>query len=123
RIPLKCRMPVTTCPIDSPVCVAPTRRAWTATAHALFVLTKPRLACMSVFTAMVAYGTVAPAAGSALTTFFGTTLAAGGALSLNQWWERRADAHMRRTRDRPLPRAQLTPAFALGWSLGLSVAG
>ena len=116
-------MPVTSCPIDPPVSIASTRDVWTDTARALIALTKPRLACMSVFTAMVAYGTVTPAAGSALITLLGTTLAAGGALSLNQWWERRADAHMRRTRDRPLPRAQLTPAVALAWSLGLSVAG
>lgn len=78
---------------------------------------------MTVLTAMVAYGTARPTAGPTLVTLLGTTLAAGGALSLNQWWERRADARMRRTRGRPLPQAQVTPATALVWSLGLSLAG
>src|SRR5438046_1229865 len=36
-------------------------------------------------------------------TVFGTAAAAGGAAALNQWWERRADALMHRTKSRPLP--------------------
>ncbi len=80
---------------------------------------------MSVLTAMVAYATARPAGGPAVALFAlaGTALAAAGALSLNQWWERQADAQMSRTRGRPLPQAQLTPAVALGWSLVLSVSG
>lgn len=99
------------------------RLTWPATLGALMALTKPQLAFMTVLTAMVAYGTARPPVGSALATLAGTTLAAAGALSLNQWWERRADAQMRRTRDRPLPQARVTPATALGWSLALSFAG
>lgn len=99
------------------------RAAWSDTLRALLALTKPQLAVMSVLTAMVAFATVRPASGAALATFVGTLLAAAGALSLNQWWERRADAQMRRTRRRPLPQASLSPAVALGWSVALACAG
>lgn len=78
---------------------------------------------MSVLTALVAYGAARPAAGSALATLIGTTLAAAGALSLNQWWERRADALMQRTQGRPLPQGLVTPDTALGWSTALSALG
>lgn len=94
-------------------------------AVALFDLAKPRLAAMSVLSAMVAYTAAAPGRGfahAAIATV-GITLAAAAALSLNQWWERRADALMARTRGRPLPRAQISPVLALAWSLFLSVAG
>ncbi len=78
---------------------------------------------MSVLTTMVAYATARPLAGAALATLAGTTLAAAGALSLNQWWERRADALMVRTRGRPLPSANLSAGEALAWSVGFSIAG
>lgn len=94
-------------------------------AVALFDLAKPRLAAMSVLSAMVAYTAAMPGRGvaHALAAAAGITLAAAGALSLNQWWERRTDALMARTRQRPLPRAQISPALALAWSLALSTAG
>ena len=92
-------------------------------ARALVALTKPQLAAMSVLTALVAYGAARPEPGTVLATVIGTSLAAAGALSLNQWWERRADAVMRRTRGRPLPQAQIPPGAALAWSLGLSLVG
>jgi len=110
-------------PIASPRTADYVRSAWPATLGALLALTKPQLAFMTVLTAMVAYGTARPEAGFALATLLGTTLAATGALSLNQWWERRADARMQRTRGRPLPQARVTPATALAWSLALSIAG
>ncbi len=93
--------------------------------RALFVLTKPRLAFFSILTALVAYATAVEAIvfSHALFTLLGTTFAAAGALSLNQWWERRTDALMRRTRQRPLPAAEISPGFALLWSLSLSLAG
>jgi protoheme IX farnesyltransferase len=79
---------------------------------------------MSVLTTMTAYFTAAGLAGGPLlATLLGTSLSACGALSLNQWWERRTDALMQRTWDRPLPRALVTPGEALGWSLTLSIAG
>ena len=50
---------------------------------------------------------------------FGTAAAAAGAAALNQWWERRADALMRRTRTRPIPAGRMPPlqAFILGIAL------
>lgn len=78
---------------------------------------------MSVLTALVAYATAHPPPGTALATLFGTALAAAGALSLNQWWERRTDALMTRTRARPLPQATLSPREALAWSLAFSFSG
>lgn len=114
---------MTTLPIVPSLPAAPTRADWSATLTALFALTKPQLAFMSVLTAMVAYATAQPPAGTALVTLVGTALAAAGALSLNQWWERAADAQMRRTRGRPLPCARLQPWVALSWSLALSISG
>ncbi len=80
---------------------------------------------MSVLSAMVAYATVRTAHPAAQTSLaiLGTSLAAGGALSLNQWWERAADAEMARTCRRPLPAGEVSPALALGWSVLLSISG
>ena len=55
--------------------------------------------------------------------FAGIALSAGGALSLNQWWERKTDAMMRRTAGRPLPQGRVSPGLALAWSLCLSAGG
>lgn len=89
----------------------------------MFALTKPRLAAMSVLSTLTAYVTARPGDGTAIATVAGTTLAAAGALSLNQWWERRSDAQMERTRGRPLPQGQLSSRAALGWSVAFSMGG
>jgi heme o synthase len=44
---------------------------------------------------------------------FGTALAAAGAAALNQWWERRLDALMQRTKTRPIPAGRMLPRNAL----------
>ena len=54
---------------------------------------------------------------------FGTAAAAAGAAALNQWWERRADALMRRTRTRPIPAGRMPPLQALVLGVALSVFG
>lgn len=54
---------------------------------------------------------------------FGTALAAAGAAALNQWWERRVDALMHRTRSRPIPGGRMSPRDALILGCLLSVAG
>jgi heme o synthase len=54
---------------------------------------------------------------------FGTAAAAGGAAALNQWWERKLDALMRRTRMRPVPAGRMRPAEALALGLVLSIFG
>ncbi len=110
-------------PILAPAAPLSFSKSWSAHAAAVYALTKPRLAAMSVLTTLVAYATARPAVSALPATVLGTVLAAAGALSLNQWWEREADARMARTRGRPLPRAQLTPRSALGWSVTFSVGG
>lgn len=58
-----------------------------------------------------------------LWTLWGTGLLASGTATLNQWWEREADAKMRRTRHRPLPSGEITPGRAFAWGAALSLAG
>lgn len=94
-------------------------------ARALFALTKPRLATMSVLTTAVAYVAARPtwSFGSSAVLLLGTALSAAGALALNQWRERDTDCVMTRTSRRPLPQHELTPAVALAWSAALAVSG
>jgi len=58
-----------------------------------------------------------------LHTLIGTGLIASGTAALNQWMERDADAHMKRTRQRPLPSGSLDPSRAFWFAAALSVAG
>src|SRR5437899_4212434 len=46
-------------------------------------------------------------------TILGTALMASGASALNQLWERKYDARMRRTQDRPLPSGRMQPQTVL----------
>ena len=54
---------------------------------------------------------------------FGTAAAAAGAAALNQWWERRLDALMRRTMTRPIPAGRMRPLDALVLGTLLSISG
>src|SRR5438874_8294838 len=54
---------------------------------------------------------------------FGTAAAAAGAAALNQWWERKLDALMRRTRTRPVPAGRMRPVEALTLGVVLSIFG
>jgi protoheme IX farnesyltransferase len=94
-------------------------------ASGLWELTKPRLSFLSVVTALVAYLSAQPERNLVVLLNFlvGTALAAGGAATLNQWMERRTDALMRRTKDRPIPSGLVSPAQAFAWGLLLSVVG
>jgi protoheme IX farnesyltransferase len=56
-------------------------------------------------------------------TMLGTLLVASGAGTLNQYFERRFDAQMRRTRRRPLAAGRLKPLAALWFGILLSFAG
>ena len=53
----------------------------------------------------------------------GTGLLASGTATLNEWYEREADARMRRTRGRPIPSGRVSPAGALVFGILLSIAG
>jgi protoheme IX farnesyltransferase len=89
-------------------------------------LTKPRILPMVIVTALpilllAAGGPPPPAA--ALAVLIGIVLVAAAANTLNMYVERDRDKLMARTKDRPLPSAELTPRAALGFGLALSVAG
>jgi protoheme IX farnesyltransferase len=56
-------------------------------------------------------------------TLFGTLLVGGGAGALNQFIERKYDAMMRRTENRPLPSGRLAPLEALLFGIALCVLG
>lgn len=58
-----------------------------------------------------------------LHSVMGTALLASGASALNQWLERRLDALMERTQDRPLPSGRMQPRTALILGLAGSLAG
>jgi protoheme IX farnesyltransferase len=106
-------------------------------------LTKPRLNALVVASSAAGYylGTqaardlpVAPGLGTLRVTsgidaglmaqaVIGTALVAGGAAVLNQVYERRTDALMRRTRLRPLPDGRIAPADARTFGVLLSASG
>jgi protoheme IX farnesyltransferase len=98
-----------------------------ATGVADFVaLTKPRLNVLVVATSAAGYYLGGPASPDfALMTqaVAGTALVAGGAAVLNQLYERRTDALMRRTRMRPLPDGRVSPSDARAFGVVLSAAG
>lgn len=54
---------------------------------------------------------------------FGTASAAAGAAALNQWWERRLDALMHRTKDRPVPAGRMRSFDAAALGTVLSIFG
>jgi heme o synthase len=81
-------------------------------------LTKPRLSLLSVLTALAGYYSARPVpSGTKLVLLMlGTSLAAGGVASLNQWMESDTDARMHRTAMRPIPTGRVAggSAFVLG---------
>lgn len=89
-------------------------------------LVKARLTLLVLLTTAVGFYLAAQAPVSFVGLFhavFGTSLAAAAAAALNQWWERRADALMERTRIRPIPAGRMRPCDALVIGGLLGVAG
>ncbi len=89
-------------------------------------LTKPRITWLIVMSTAIGYYFGAGSGWSVLTllhTLLGTALIASGTAALNQWYEREADARMRRTQMRPLPAGRLTPFRALVFGVAISLAG
>lgn len=89
-------------------------------------LVKARLTLLVLLTTAVGYylgaaGPINPA--GLFHAVFGTALAAAGAAALNQWWERRLDALMHRTKTRPIPAGRMLPRDALILGCLLSLAG
>ena len=89
-------------------------------------LVKARLTLLVLLTTAVGYylGATGPMNfGGLFHAVFGTALAAAGAAALNQWWERRLDALMHRTRSRPIPAGRMRPRDALLLGCLLSIGG
>jgi heme o synthase len=89
-------------------------------------LTKPKIAVMALVT--VAVGFLLGAAPAVrfeylLHTLIGTALVAGGGSALNHALERRADARMHRTQNRPLPAGRMTAAEVTAFGITLATLG
>jgi len=92
----------------------------------LIALAKPRVLLMVLATTLVGYfvALTGPADYVRLAhLLFGTLLAAGGTLALNQYVERDVDARMERTKHRPLPDGRLQPLEALVFAGSLTSLG
>jgi len=119
--------------IHSAAAPVPSATNWPATnarsAHSgadFVTLAKPRLNLLVLMTTTAGLYLAAPD-GVALPvlahTLIGTALVAGGAAALNQVWERKTDALMRRTRDRPVASGRLRATEGLAFGLGMSAVG
>lgn len=89
-------------------------------------LTKPRVTWLIVLSTGVGYYFGHHGLWSlwaVIHTLLGTALIASGTAALNQWYEREADAKMRRTHLRPLPSGRLAPNEALWFGTALAVTG
>lgn len=89
-------------------------------------LVKARLTLLVLLTTAVGFylgSTGAVNYAALLHAVFGTALAAAGAAALNQWWERRLDALMQRTKTRPIPAGRMLPRDALIVGSLLAIAG
>ena len=89
-------------------------------------LVKARLTLLVLLTTAVGFYLAAEPPVDYIALFhvvFGTAAAAAGAAALNQWWERRLDALMHRTRTRPIPAGRMRPLEALVLGAVLSIFG
>ncbi|MCW2904258.1 MAG: protoheme farnesyltransferase [Streptosporangiaceae bacterium] len=100
------------------------RRPVGALLRAYVALTKPRVIELLLITTLPVMFLAAkglPPLGTALATFVFGTLSAGAANAINCYIDRDIDAKMRRTRRRPLARAEVTPRAALTFGVVLAV--
>src|SRR5262249_22630146 len=89
-------------------------------------LAKPRIAVLALFTVAGGYLLGAGSEAVAKVLFnvvFGAGLVAAGGSALNQLFERRIDARMRRTANRPLPASRISPEEAAIFGAVLSGVG
>ena len=89
-------------------------------------LTKPRITWLILMSTGIGFYFGVKSTWSWLTllnTIIGTGLLASGTAALNQWFERDADAKMRRTQARPLPSGRMREDKALLFGLLISAAG
>jgi len=97
----------------------------------LFSLVRPGIVSSNCLTALAGFTLAASAAGGGAgipwekgaAVLFGTAFLVGGACALNNWMDRDIDALMERTKDRPAARGDLGALPAIGFGLGLCLAG
>jgi protoheme IX farnesyltransferase len=89
----------------------------------LLALSKPEVTFLVVIAAAASYflGASRFSFFTLFHTILGTALLSGGTATWNHFLERRSDAQMKRTMNRPLPSGRLQPAAA--WWLGLLLSG
>lgn len=89
-------------------------------------LVRPRVAVMVLVTVLLggllASDSLIPSA-ALLHGVLATGLVTAGASALNQWLERRSDAKMKRTENRPLPAGRIRPIDVLAFGSGCAITG
>jgi protoheme IX farnesyltransferase len=88
-------------------------------------MTRPRVLLLVLFTGLPVFGMAGhalPSITTVVSVLFGTALAGAASSTLNAWLERETDAHMARTRNRPLPAAAVQPNHAAALGVFLTVA-
>jgi heme o synthase len=89
----------------------------------LFALTKPRIISLLLVTTVAAmYVAGTPSGWLVLTVLVGGYLMAGGAHALNMYLDQDIDAHMPRTRLRPIPSGRMAPRAVLAFGVFLATA-
>jgi protoheme IX farnesyltransferase len=91
-----------------------------------YVLTKPEVNLLIIMTTSAGYYLAHQGPFhwfGLINTVLGTLLVASGTATLNQFMERRYDADMKRTANRPLPSGRVSGREAFWFGLALSVAG
>ena len=112
-------------PVRTQAPAGPGRRPFGQLVRAYVALTKPRIIELLLITTLpvmflAAHGL--PPLWPVIATLGGGMLSAGSANALNCYIDRDIDAKMRRTRRRPLPMVQVTPAETLVFGIVLAVA-
>lgn len=94
-----------------------------ATVGDYFALLKPRVMSLVVFTGltgmMMAPGHINPVIG--FIALLCIAVGAGASGALNMWYDADIDAHMERTKNRPIPSGRVAPAEALNLGVTLSL--
>lgn len=99
--------------------------SWTEVGRLLLDIARPRVVGLVVFTGLPALllGKAEwPSLWTSFWVLFGTALAGGASSAFNALVERRTDARMARTRNRPLPAAALVPRVVFAYGVVLTVA-
>lgn len=109
-----------------PIAYSGSRADFIAKLRDYCTLTKPEVNLLILMTTSAGYYLGSQGsfrAGKLFSTLVGTLLVASGTATLNQFMERRYDAQMRRTANRPVASGRLSAREAFCFGLSLSVAG